>query len=36
MIKSFKHKGLEQFFINDIKKALNANDISKITLFGSS
>lgn len=31
MIKSFKHKGLEQFFIKDIKKALDAKDLVKIT-----
>lgn len=31
MIKSFKHKGLEQFFTKDIKKALNAQDLPKIS-----
>ena len=31
MIKSFKHKGLEQFFVKDIKKALDAKDLAKIT-----
>lgn len=31
MIKSFKHKGLEQFFTKDIKKALDAKDLAKIT-----
>lgn len=31
MIKSFKHKGLEQFFIKDIRKLLNAKDIPKIS-----
>lgn len=30
MIKSFKHKGLEQFFTNDSKKQLDAKDLSKI------
>ena len=30
MIKSFKHKGLEQYFTRDIKKALDAKDLSKI------
>lgn len=31
MIKNFKHKGLEQFFTKDIRKALDAKDLSKIT-----
>ena len=31
MIKSFKHKGLEQFFTMDSKKLLDARDIPKIT-----
>ncbi len=31
MIRSFKHKGLEQYFTKDVKKALDAKDISKIT-----
>lgn len=31
MIKNFRHKGLEQFFLKDNKKALNANDLAKIT-----
>ena len=31
MLKSFKHKGLEQFFIKDNKKLLDAKDLSKIT-----
>ena len=31
MIKNFKHKGLEQFFIKDNKKGLDAKDLSKIT-----
>lgn len=30
MIKSFKHKGLEQFFIKNNKKALDARDLAKI------
>ena len=30
MIKSFKHKGLEQFFIKDNKKLLDAKDLAKI------
>ena len=30
MIKSFKHKGLEQYFIKDIKKLLDAKDLPKI------
>jgi hypothetical protein len=31
MIKSFKHKGLEQFFIKDSKKSLDARDLAKVT-----
>jgi toxin HigB-1 len=31
MLKSFKHKGLEQFFIKDNKKFLDAKDLTKIT-----
>ena len=31
MIKSFRHKGLEQYFTKDIKKGLDAKDLSKIT-----
>ena len=31
MIKSFKHKGLEQFFNKNIKKALDVRDIARIT-----
>lgn len=31
MIKSFKHKGLEQYFTKDIKKGLDAKDLAKIT-----
>ena len=31
MLKSFKHKGLEQFFIKDNKKMLDAKDLAKIT-----
>ncbi len=31
MIKNFKHKGLEQFFIKDIKKGLDAKDLAKIS-----
>jgi len=31
MLKNFKHKGLEQFFIKDNKKLLDAKDLSKIT-----
>lgn len=31
MIKSFKHKGLEQFFTKNIKKSLDARDLAKIT-----
>lgn len=30
MIKSFRHKGLEQYFTKDIKKFLDARDLSKI------
>jgi proteic killer suppression protein len=30
MIKSFKHKGLEQYFTKNIKKLLDAKDVSKI------
>jgi len=30
MIKNFKHKGLEQFFIKDNKKLLDAKDLPKI------
>jgi proteic killer suppression protein len=30
MIKSFKHKGLEQFFSKNVKKYLDAKDITKI------
>jgi len=30
MIKSFKHKGLEQYFTKNIKKLLDAKDLSKI------
>ncbi len=30
MIKNFKHKGLGQYFIKDIKKGLNAKDLPKI------
>ncbi len=30
MIKSFKHKGLEQYFTKDMKKLLHARDLSKI------
>jgi len=31
MIKGFKHKGLEQFFIKNIKKYLDIKDLPKIT-----
>lgn len=31
MIKSFKHKGLEQCFTKDRKKGLDARDLPKIT-----
>lgn len=31
MIKSFKHKGLEQFFTKDNRKLLDIRDISRIT-----
>jgi toxin HigB-1 len=31
MIKSFKHKGLEQFFTKDNKKSLDVRDLAKIT-----
>ena len=31
MIKSFRHKGLEQYFTKDVKKALDAKDLSKIS-----
>jgi proteic killer suppression protein len=31
MIKSFKHKGLEQFFIKDSNKLLDAKDVKKIS-----
>lgn len=31
MIKNFKHKGLEQFFVNNNKKALDAKDLLKIS-----
>ncbi|TAK74531.1 MAG: peptidase [Gammaproteobacteria bacterium] len=30
MIKNFKHKGLEQFFIKDSKKLLDTKDLPKI------
>jgi len=30
MIKSFKHKGLEQYFTKDVKKFLDARDLPKI------
>ena len=30
MIKSFKHKGLEQYFTKDVKKLLDARDLPKI------
>lgn len=30
MIKNFKHKGLEQYFTKDIKKLLDARDLSRI------
>ncbi len=30
MIKNFKHKGLELYFIKDIKKLLDAKDLPKI------
>ena len=30
MIKSFKHKGLKQYFTKDEKKLLDANDLPKI------
>jgi toxin HigB-1 len=30
MIKSFKHKGLEQYFTKDIKKLLDTRDLPKI------
>jgi toxin HigB-1 len=30
MIKNFRHKGLEQFFVKDIKKFLDAKDLGKI------
>ena len=30
MIKNFKHKGLEYYFSKNIKKFLDARDISKI------
>lgn len=30
MIKSFKHKGLEQYFTKDSKKWLNAKDLPRI------
>jgi len=31
MIKSFKHKGLEQFFVKNVKRFLDAKDLAKIT-----
>jgi proteic killer suppression protein len=31
MIKSFKHKGLEQYFTKDNKKLLDVKDLAKIT-----
>lgn len=31
MIKNFKHKGLEQFFTRNSKKALDTRDVIKIT-----
>jgi len=31
MIKSFKHRGLEQFFTKDSKKLLDIRDLPKIT-----
>ena len=31
MIKSFKHKGLEQFFTKDIRRLLDIKDLSRIT-----
>jgi proteic killer suppression protein len=31
LIKSFKHKGLEYFFSNNIKKSLDARDLPKIS-----
>lgn len=31
MIRSFKHKRLEQYFTKDIKKGLDAKDLAKIT-----
>lgn len=31
MIKSFKHKGLEQLFTKDSRRLLDARDLSKIT-----
>jgi toxin HigB-1 len=31
MIKNFKHKGLEQFFAYDIKKFLDAKDLTRIS-----
>ena len=31
MIKSIKHKGLEQFFTKGIRKFLDAKDLAKIT-----
>ncbi|MEQ1789912.1 MAG: type II toxin-antitoxin system RelE/ParE family toxin [Rickettsiales bacterium] len=31
MIKSFKHKGLGHYFVKDIRKGLDARDISKIS-----
>jgi proteic killer suppression protein len=31
MIKTFKHKGLKQFFIENNKMALDARDLGKIT-----
>lgn len=30
MIKSFKHKGLEQFFVKDLSKWLDARDLPRI------
>ncbi len=30
MIKSFKHKGLERYFVEDVKKFLNERDLKKI------
>jgi proteic killer suppression protein len=31
MIKNFRHKGLEQYFTKDVKKALDAKDLAKIS-----